>query len=77
MGPASHYLSIEISQKDDTIIVMQTIYINQLLNSHWISNCNPFSTPIVESTSLAPTFDNYLLDIKDISAYKQFTRSVQ
>ena len=32
---------------------------------------------MVEGTNLAPAFDDYLPDAKDVSAYKRFTGSVQ
>ncbi len=62
---------------DDTIIVTQTVYINQLLNIYQMSNCNSSSISMVEDTNLAPTSDDYLPDIKDVSAYKQFTENTQ
>ena len=73
----SYYLGIEVSQGDDTITVTQMVYINQLLNAYKMSNCNPSSIPMVQNINLAPASNDYLPNIKDISAYKQFTGSVQ
>lgn len=56
---------------------MQTIYINQLLNTHQMSNCNFSSILIVKSTNLAFASNDYLPDAKDVSAYKRFTRNIQ
>ena len=42
-----------------------------------MSNCNPASTPMVEGLCLALAHDDFILDPKDVSAYKRFTGSVQ
>lgn len=34
LGPTAHYLGMEVSREDDTITVMQTVYIDQLLDLH-------------------------------------------
>ena len=77
LGPTSHYLGMEVSRGDNIITVTQTIYINQLLNAHQISNCNLSSTPMVEGTNLTPALDDFLTDAKDVLAYKRFTGNVQ
>lgn len=38
LGPTAYYLGMEVFQKDDAIIVTQTVYIDQLLDTHQISN---------------------------------------
>lgn len=65
-----HYLGIKGSWEDDTITVMQMVYINQVLNAYQISNCNLSFIPMVKNINLAPTSNNYLLNVKDLSAYK-------
>lgn len=40
-------------------------------------NYNLLFTPIIKDICLAPAFKHFLLDIKDVLAYKQFIRSVQ
>lgn len=67
---------MEVSLDDDTITVTQTIYIDQLLDTHQMSNCNPASTPMVKGLCLAPAHDDFIPNPKDVSAYKQFTGSV-
>ncbi len=47
LGPKQHYLGMEVSREDDAITVTQTVCIDQLLDTHQISNCNPIFTPIV------------------------------
>ena len=56
---------------------MQTVYIDQLLNIHQMSDCNPSSTPIFKGTNLATAFDDYLPDTKDVYVFKGFTGNVQ
>lgn len=77
LGPTSHYLGIEVLRKEDTITVTQTVYINQFLAAHQISNCNLAYTPMVEGLSLISALEEYLSDPKDIFAYKHFTGSIQ
>ena len=62
---------------DNVITVTQTIYIDQLLETHQMPNCNPAYTPMVEGLCLAPAPKDLLPVAKDISAYKRFTGSVQ
>lgn len=54
LGPTSHYLGMEVLRKGNSIIVTQSVYINQLLAAHQTSNCNPVYAPIVEGLSLIP-----------------------
>lgn len=42
-----------------------------------MSNYNPTSTLMVEELCLAPAQDDFIPNPKDVSAYKQFTGSVQ
>ena len=72
-----HYLGIEISWKNDVSTVTQTIYIDQLLNTYQIRNCNPESAPIVERLRLASVYDDFSPGPKYDSDYKPFTRIVQ
>lgn len=53
------------------------VYINQLLEIYQMSNCNPASIPIVKGLCLTPTHDDFIPYLKDVLAYKQFTKSVQ
>lgn len=76
-GPIAHYLSMKVSQKSNTITITQIVYINQLLDMHQMSHCNPTSTLIVENLCLAPMSEDYLLYSKDVLAHKQFTGSVK
>lgn len=68
---------MKVVSKKSTIIITQTVYIDQFLAAHQIFNCNPTYTPIVKDLSLAPALDKYLPDSKDVSAYKRFTKSIQ
>ena len=77
LGPTSHYLGMEVVRKKNTIIVTQTVYIDQLLAGHQMSNCNPAHTPMVEGLSLVPAPEEYSPNPKDVSAYKRFTGSIQ
>lgn len=77
LDPTSYYLGMEVFRKNDTITVTQTVYIDQLLDTYQMSNCNLFSTPIVEGTYLAPASEDFIPNTNNASAYKRFTRSVQ
>lgn len=77
LNPITYYLEMEVLQEDDAITVMQTIYINQLLNIYQMRNCNFISIFIVKKLCLAPVYDNFNLNLKDISAYKKFITSIQ
>lgn len=77
LGPTAHYLGMEVTRTNDSIIVTQTVYINQLLASHQMSNCNTSSTPMVEGLSLAPAAEDFTPTQADVTAYRQFTGSVQ
>lgn len=77
LGTTSHYLGIEVLHKGNTTTVTQTLYIDQLLATHQMSNCNPAYTPMVEGLCLAPAGEDYVPDSKDVSAYQRFTGSIQ
>ena len=68
---------MQVFQGDNTITVTQIIFIDHILNAYQMCNCNFSSISIVKSTNLATTSDDYLLNTKDVSAYKQFIKSVQ
>lgn len=76
LGPTAHYLGMEVSRDNDNIIVTQTVYIDQLLETHQMSNCNPVSTPMLEGLCLTPANDDFNPDPKDVSAYERFTGSL-
>ncbi len=75
LGPTFHYLGMEVLHKDQTITVIQTVYIDQLLPVYQMSDCNPACTPIDQSLCLATAPDNHVPNLKEISAYQQFTGS--
>lgn len=64
---------MEVFREPNTITVTQTVYIDQLLDTHQMSHCNPTSTPMVKGLCLAPASEDYLPDPKDVLAYKRFT----
>lgn len=73
LGPTSHYLGMEVMKKDNTITVTQTVYIDQLLAAHQISNCNTASTLMVEGLCLTPASENFEPLPADVTTYKRFT----
>lgn len=77
LGPTAHYLGMEVTRTNDSIIVTQTVYIDQLLASHQMSNGNTASTPMVEGLSLAPAAEDFTPTQADVIAYGQFTGNVQ
>ncbi len=77
VGPKAHYLGVEIFWGQSTFTVTQMVYIDQLLDTHQIFNCNPSPTPMIEGKCLAPAPEDFLPDARDISAYKRFTWSVK
>lgn len=40
LGPTAHYLGVEETRSDDTITATRTVYIDQLLAAHQVSNHN-------------------------------------
>ena len=68
---------MKVLHKDQTIMVIQTVYIDQLLAEHQMSDCNLAYTLIVEGSCLFPAPDNYVPNSKEISAYQRFTGSIQ
>lgn len=70
LGSTAHYLGIEVFWKKDIITVMQSFYINQLLETHQMSNCNFASILIIEGLCLALAYDNFISNSKNILAYK-------
>ena len=77
LGPASHYLRMEVMQNNNTITVTQTVYINQLLTAHQMSNCNTSTTPMVEELCFTAASDDFQPLPSDVTAYKRFTGSIQ
>ena len=77
LGPQANYFGMEVSRDSDNITVTQTVYIDQLLKTHQMSNCNPVSTTIIEGLFHAPVNDDFTPNPKDVSAYNEFTGSVQ
>ena len=73
----AHYLGVVILREENTITVHQTVYIDQLLKAHQMSNCNPTSTFIVKSSYLIPIVKNHVPNANNMFAYKQFTGCVQ
>ena len=77
LGPTSHYLGMEVMRNNNTITVTQTVYIDQLLAAHQMSNCNTVTTPIVEGLCFNPASDGFQPLPSDVTTYKCFTRSIQ
>ncbi len=73
LGSIVHYLGIEIICTDTSIIIIQMIYIDQLLASYQMSNCNAASTSMVEGLSLLSAAEGFTLYDINITAYKCFT----
>lgn len=68
---------MEVMQNNDIITVIQTIYIDQLLAGHQMSNYNTAIKPIVERLYLTPASNNFKPLSKDIIVYKHFNESIQ
>lgn len=77
LGPTAHYLGMEVTRTDTSITITQTVYIDQLLAGHQMSNCNAASTPMVEGLSLLPAAEGFTPHDTDVTAYKRFTGSAQ
>lgn len=71
-----HHLEMKVSHNNYTITVTQTVYINQLFAVDRIPNCNLPYTPMIEGLCLVPAPDNYISNLKEISAYQRFTESI-
>ncbi len=77
LGPTFHYLGMEVLHKNHTITVVQTVHIDQLFTAFQMPDCNPAYTPMGEGSCLASASDNYVPNLKEISAYQRFTGSIQ
>ncbi len=76
-GPTAHYLGMEVAQTDNSITITQTVYIDQLLAAHQMSNFNTATTPMVGGLCLTLARDDFELLPADVTVYKRFTRSIQ
>lgn len=70
LGLMAYYLRMEVFQDKETIIVMQIVYIDQLLKTYQMSNYNVVSIPIVERLHLAPVLDDFIPNTNNVLAYK-------
>ena len=77
LGPTSHYFGMEVMQNNNTITITQTVYIDQLLAAHQMSNCNTATTPMVEGLCLIPASDDFQPLPSDVTVYKRFTGNIQ
>ncbi len=73
LGLQVHYFGMEVSRDSDNITVTQTVFIDQLLKTHQMSNCNPVSTTMIERLFHAPVNNDFTPNPKDVSAYNEFT----
>lgn len=76
LGSTIHYLEMEVMRENNTIIVTQTVYIDQLLTAHQIFNYNIASMLIIERLCLVPTSDYFKPLPADVTAYKRFIQSI-
>lgn len=76
-GLTFYYFRKKFTQNNDTIIVEQIVYINQLLASHQISNYNTATISKVEGLCLVSTSNDFKLLLKNIITYTHFTKSIQ
>ena len=77
LGPTSNYLGIEVNLSEGEVIITQKTYVEKILDSHQMSNCNLSPTPMVEVLNLKPGGPDFTPNPADVTAYKKFTGSVQ
>lgn len=77
LGPTAYYLEMEVRRTDDSITVTQMVYIDQLLASYPMTNCNTVTTPIVEGLYLLPANNKFIPNNANITTYKRFNRNAQ
>ena len=77
LGPTSHYLGMEVNMSKGAVTITQKTYVEKILQSHQMSDCNPSLTPMIEGLSLQPAPSNFIPDPADVTAYKRFIGSVQ
>lgn len=58
-------------------MVIQIVYIGQFFAVDQMFNCILAYTPIIEGLCLVLSYNDYILDPKNISAYQRFIRSIQ
>ncbi len=76
-GSTSHYLGMEIHMSEGAVTITQKTYIEKILQSHQMSNCNPSLTPMIEGLGLQPAPLDFIPDPADVTAYIWFTGSVE
>lgn len=77
LDPTVHYLGMEITYIDNSILVTRMVEINQFLASHQMTNCNITTTLIVKGLYLLPTVNDFIPNNANIITYKLFIESVQ
>lgn len=77
LGPTSHYLGMEVHLSKGAVTITQKTYVESLLDSHQMSDCNPSATPMVEGSCLKPAGPDFAPDPANVTAYKKFTGSAQ
>jgi transposase InsO family protein len=76
LGPATHYLGMEIVRTDTTITLRQTSYIDQVLKRYGMENCKPVSTPIDPNVRLGKADDEYVPSKEDVTAFQSMLGSI-
>jgi transposase InsO family protein len=76
LGPATHYLGLEIVRTDTTLTLRQTTYIDQVLKKYRMENCNPVSTPVDANVRLRKADDEYVPSKEDVVAFQSMLGSI-
>src|SRR5207248_7199937 len=76
LGPATHYLGMEIVRTPTTITLRQTSYIDQVLKRYGMENCKPVSTPIDANARLSKADDAYAPSKEDVTAFQSMLGSI-
>lgn len=77
LGFIAYYLEIEVTCTNNLIIVIQIVYIDQLLASYQMTNYNIATTIMVKKLYLLPAINNFIPKDANITTYKRFTRNAQ
>lgn len=77
LEPISQQSEIKISYQNDTITVMEMVYINQHFAVNQIPKFNSAYTSIIESLCLVLAPNKVMSNIKKILAHQQFNISIQ
>jgi len=76
LGPATHYLGMEIVRTGTALILRQTAHIEQVLKRHGMEDSNPVSTPLDANVRLHNADDDFRPSPESVTAFQSMLGSI-